>query len=374
MCFRLYRKELQADIAFQYGREGQEQHGVDIALRSPHREWTGVQCKLKTDLLGSKLTQSELIEEQEKSRRFDPALTRLIIATTCKKDKKVQDMAVQISTSFQSRHPVEVKFWSDIETLLEAHSDVAGRFYPERFAAGTALIENSNGNLEVTMDAKGWRERLAHLLTHPVFVTLAGGQLHALRTILCELIENALNRGKGGASRVIVELLDRNLSIRDDGATFDSLNASIDLEPRMQGIRAVRRLVEGAGADLTYRYIPKDPIHTRFNSTEIQIQAGPAVPRNPCSASSPATYLMDRVGAMEFVDNLSIPASCETFSLRFEGDTFLSYSAASEMIERLLRRLGGRKLHIRIGSEARGLFDLLLHQVGNNPDVSVTQE
>jgi hypothetical protein len=120
MCCLLYKARFPHHQAHRYGRAGQEQHGVNIAVSPDRREWIGIQCKLKTELLGSFLSESEIIEEHKKSRKHEPALSRLYIVTSCARDKDVQDLAAKISDSFQSRHPVEVFFWDDVEDWLDA--------------------------------------------------------------------------------------------------------------------------------------------------------------------------------------------------------------------------------------------------------------
>src|ERR1700680_352565 len=91
MCHLLHKAEFAPEQIYRYGRAGQAQYGVDIAACSD-RQWIGIQCKLKPELLGSVLTERELLEEHEISKRFKPPLWKLYIATTCPRDTAVQDL------------------------------------------------------------------------------------------------------------------------------------------------------------------------------------------------------------------------------------------------------------------------------------------
>jgi hypothetical protein len=373
MCELLYKAEFKPRQIYRYGRAGQSQHGVDIAACSRDGEWTGIQCKLKTDLLGSVLTKSELIDEHKKSRKFKPSLSKFYIATTCARDKQLQNLAATFSESLRGQHPVEILFWPDIERLLSDHAEVANRFYPEAFSPALSLNATSDGDLNITLQLSDWQNRLELFFRHASFITAAGTQLNALMTITSELVDNALNPGKGGAARVIVLLSGPVLVVRDDGRPFDSVNDTTELQPEMRGLRAIRRLLAAAGSDLIHGYTPADPATTRFNVNEFEIRASKTGPRDPCSASGPVNYLMNRAGAFQFVDQLKIPRECSIFTLRLLGAEYFNHSATAELIGQLLKRLGGRKLHIRISYDCVALIDALRREADSNPDVFIEQ-
>lgn len=81
LCLDLW-KEIWGDPGAQKnGRSGQPQAGVDIFGRTA-AGWVGVQCKQKDGLLRTQVTVAELEGEVEEARRFEPSLSRFIVATT----------------------------------------------------------------------------------------------------------------------------------------------------------------------------------------------------------------------------------------------------------------------------------------------------
>ncbi|SDI78230.1 hypothetical protein [Variovorax sp. OV700] len=372
LCLALHTAEHKPTQSFKYGRAGQAQFGVDIVARdrSTHL-WTGIQCKLKTELLGSILTQRQLIDAYEKSKQFEHGLEKLVVATTCPTDRDVQDLAAHISSSFQQRHPVEVMFWDQIEVLLDKHVEVAKRFYPEFFDADSSIVDPLDGSLHVTLTASDWEKRLAMLFKHRSFRAAVGGHAAAIATIASELVDNALNPGKGGASRVFISLSDAVLSIRDDGVPFDSVLTQTSLSPEMQGVRAIRAHLEASRGALQYKYIEADRRITRFNETRLHIIEATAEPMDPCRAAGPAHYLLSRDAAYKFVRELKLPPDCESFTLRLLGDEFFNQSATAQLITSLLARLGGKRLVIRVGQDCHGYLWALQAQANLHPEVSI---
>lgn len=109
------------------GRQGQRQQGVDIYGRPGQRtEWAGVQCKVKG--LGASLTRDELLAEVDKAKGFRPALAAFIVATTVRRDARLQEVARLITEDHLARglFSVQVFFWDDILTLLSNYPDLLG--------------------------------------------------------------------------------------------------------------------------------------------------------------------------------------------------------------------------------------------------------
>jgi tetratricopeptide (TPR) repeat protein len=107
------------------GRQGQRQQGVDIYGRPGQGDsWAGVQCKLKG--LGTALTQDELLQEAEKVRGFRPPLAALIVATTARRDARLQEVARLLTQDHLSRgsFTVQVVFWEDILSLLTGYPEL----------------------------------------------------------------------------------------------------------------------------------------------------------------------------------------------------------------------------------------------------------
>jgi Restriction endonuclease len=268
----LYAAKFKPRQCYRYGRAGQAQYGVDVVARDAQTQlWTGIQCKLKTELLSSKLTQQHLIDTCEISCRFSSGLEKLWVATTCPTDATVQDLASAISSSFQRRNPVEVLFWEEIEEMLDRYDQVANRFYPEFFPDEKSLNEADDGDLLVTLTENGWDVRLERLFRHRGFVAATSNQRVSLMTIVSELIDNAFSRAKGGASRVHVALLGSVLSVSDDGQRVSVEDDSTALTSRMKGIRAIRSRLQQAGTALMHEYVPADQTVTRYHVNRFHI-------------------------------------------------------------------------------------------------------
>ena len=85
LCLDLW-KELWCDSgARKHGRRGQRQDGVDLFGRE-NGQLVGVQCKQKDGRLHSTLTVAELEAEVQAATRFEPKLTKFILATAAPRD------------------------------------------------------------------------------------------------------------------------------------------------------------------------------------------------------------------------------------------------------------------------------------------------
>ncbi len=100
------------------GRSGQPQAGVDVYGRVGN-EWIGIQCKSRDELLRSKLTSSELVQEVEAARTFVPPLRRFVVATTGPADATVQQTARRLTEAHAEKGLFEVEVWSWSEIWAE---------------------------------------------------------------------------------------------------------------------------------------------------------------------------------------------------------------------------------------------------------------
>ena len=115
LCLTLYRLKF-GDKTQKNGSRGQSQDGVDIFCPD---QYIGIQCKKKE--FGKKLPITELQKEVQKAKKFQPSLKRLILATTCKRDAKIQETARLISEEHKKENlfSVEVHSWDDIKGFDE---------------------------------------------------------------------------------------------------------------------------------------------------------------------------------------------------------------------------------------------------------------
>ena len=104
LCCDLWRKIWKDPEAKMHGRSGQAQKGVDIYGRPECGErWAGVQCKVRNN---QKLTKRELRAEVEEAKSFEPQLSEYIIATTGRRDAKIQEIERCITADHQQGGPV----------------------------------------------------------------------------------------------------------------------------------------------------------------------------------------------------------------------------------------------------------------------------
>lgn len=79
-----------------HGRSGQGQFGVDVyGFPDGGTELFGVQCKGKDNNLRKGLTVTEIDQEIEKAKEFDPTLSVFIFATTAPKDAKIEKYVIK---------------------------------------------------------------------------------------------------------------------------------------------------------------------------------------------------------------------------------------------------------------------------------------
>ena len=111
LCLELFRELWGDSNADKNGRNGQSQTGVDIfGLRGGLQ--VGVQCKQKDPLVWRKITAQELESEARKARRFIPALSEFILATTGPADAMVQQRARELTAEFRQEGLFTVSVWS----------------------------------------------------------------------------------------------------------------------------------------------------------------------------------------------------------------------------------------------------------------------
>jgi len=124
LCHRLWLRIWKDPNAQRNGRSGQPQHGVDV-FGQPQgtNTWAGLQCKGTDARYGHALTEAELRAEVDKAKRFTPALTEYIVATTAENDASIQAVARELTDTHrrQGLFTVAVFGWSEIVQRLSEH-------------------------------------------------------------------------------------------------------------------------------------------------------------------------------------------------------------------------------------------------------------
>ncbi len=152
LCCDLWRAIWQDPNTQKNGRLGQSQYGVDIFGRPDQKaSWAGVQCKGKDNYDDKTLTQEEVEAEVERAKSFRPPLSSFTIATSGKRDAKIQEL----SRSITEKHLVAGLFtlhiwsWEDILAHLEEYPDVIEKHY-EGLTLDSAASRDLDDVKEVT--------------------------------------------------------------------------------------------------------------------------------------------------------------------------------------------------------------------------------
>ncbi len=135
LCLCLWRRILEDPNAQLNGRRGQRQHGVDLFGRKKNTpDWVGVQCKVRS---GGVLAESDIIEDVEKAKHFNPRLSDLIFATTAPRDAGLQAFVRTLTDKNlkNGSFPVHIYAWDDIQLELseECNIDICRRYYSDFF-------------------------------------------------------------------------------------------------------------------------------------------------------------------------------------------------------------------------------------------------
>lgn len=139
-----------SDTIQQHGRNGQNQHGVDIyGIPQGQSAYFGIQCKGKDDYTHRQLTEKEIDTEIAKAKTFEPALKRLIFATTANRD-------TQIETYIRKRN-IESIAVGDFEIYLSSWEDIIDLLIERRdtynWYVNNCQYKNST-NVDVTIEGK----------------------------------------------------------------------------------------------------------------------------------------------------------------------------------------------------------------------------
>jgi hypothetical protein len=135
----LFRRVFEDPTPTKHGRPGQSQHGVDVYGTYAQQGWqVGIQCKRMDELdennnpfPGGVITTTILNSEYDKALHFRPKLNLWILATTAKRDAKIQEVARKLDEKSRKRQNLIVKlwFWDDYVTYLNNFDDLQQQYY-----------------------------------------------------------------------------------------------------------------------------------------------------------------------------------------------------------------------------------------------------
>ena len=138
-----------------YARRGHVQHGVDF-FGTSLRGVCGGQSKLHEAT--NALTKKEVLKEIKKAEGFKPKLDTYVILTTTKRDPALQTLIMEKTLEHRKAglFAIDIRFWDDIEELLDQYTDVRDNFYGGLSADAAGRID---GKLDAILDVSG------HLIT-----------------------------------------------------------------------------------------------------------------------------------------------------------------------------------------------------------------
>ena len=172
------------DTIKRHGRQGQNQHGVDVyAFVEKYGGYCGIQCKGKDDYTNAQLTESEIDAEIEKAKDFGPELKLLVFTTTANKDAKIEGYIRKkdVENRRKGLFKVDIASWEDIVDQLERYRTTYNWYVNNcQFKDATDVSVTFDGEEEITI--------------HPEYVKTT---VHYEYKELTEL-EKALNAQMGG--------------------------------------------------------------------------------------------------------------------------------------------------------------------------------
>lgn len=141
------------DTIKRHGRQGQNQHGVDVfAYVERYGGYCGIQCKGKDDYTNAQLTEAEIDEEIEKAKGFEPELKQLIFATTANKDAKIECYIRKkdVENRGKGLFQVDIASWEDIVDQLERYKTTYNWYVNNcQFKEATDVSVTFNGDEEI---------------------------------------------------------------------------------------------------------------------------------------------------------------------------------------------------------------------------------
>ncbi len=139
LCTALLAEVYGVPNAQQMGRPGQAQYGVDVFGRSSRYGRIGIQCKRLADLdehgnpyPGGPISRAFLRKEADAALGFRPDLNLWVLATTARRDTKVQAWVEEINEEWEQagRNRIAIVWtWDECISHLNSYPDLQRRYY-----------------------------------------------------------------------------------------------------------------------------------------------------------------------------------------------------------------------------------------------------
>ena len=143
------------DSIKRHGRQGQNQHGVDVyAYVDKYNGYCGIQCKGKDDYTNAQLTEAEIDAEIAKALTFEPELRVLLFATTANKDAKIEGYIRKkdVENRRKGLFQIDIASWEDIVDLLERYRQTYNWYVNDcQFKDATDVSVTFDGEEETTI-------------------------------------------------------------------------------------------------------------------------------------------------------------------------------------------------------------------------------
>lgn len=143
------------DTIKRHGRQGQNQHGVDVfSYVEKYGGYCGIQCKGKDDYTNAQLTENEIVAEIEKALGFEPRLKLLLFATTANKDAKIEGYIrnKDVDNRAKGLFAVDIASWEDIVDQLERYRTTYNWYVNNcQFKDATDVLVTFDGEEEIAI-------------------------------------------------------------------------------------------------------------------------------------------------------------------------------------------------------------------------------
>ncbi|MGG2298383.1 hypothetical protein ACQUZQ_13955 [Aeromonas veronii] len=144
----------------EYGRQGQNQNGIDIFAQDFMENNIGIQCK---ETKKASISTTTIDAEVKKAKKFKPSLNLLIIATTARIDTKLQDHVIKINGTGRIPFKVQLWFWDELNQDINRFQSVMATSYEAyREAFGKSELQNHLSAIRLAFDRPAYTDNFMH--------------------------------------------------------------------------------------------------------------------------------------------------------------------------------------------------------------------